>query len=356
MAGRKAAATVHVIGQVRLRQRGPKSAWHARYMTPAGRKEESLKVTNLKVAMRKARQISDLLERGEFVTIESRHAHKKMTFAVFMDEFRANYANWGESTWKGNEGLLKKLLDEFGPLPLNSITTRHIETYLARRREQEGVVSATTNRYLAALKTMFKMAVRWGYVGHNPSEPVKTLKEESEIPEALTQEQLEHLLSELPANARTIAVFAADTGMRRSEMERLQWSDIKFHDRMVVVRGAGAKNDEFRVIPMTHQVYELLQALHQQNREAKVKRTQVLPWQDIKKSLHNAGIRAGLGHVHLHMLRHTFATRLRDLGVPLDRIKELLGHKSMQMVLRYAKARPEQLIDAIAALDSSNGG
>ena len=59
MAGRKAAATVHVIGQVRLRQRGPKSAWHARYMTPAGRKEESLKVTNLKVAMRKARQISD---------------------------------------------------------------------------------------------------------------------------------------------------------------------------------------------------------------------------------------------------------------------------------------------------------
>ena len=57
MAGRKAAATVHVIGQVRLRQRGPKSAWHARYMPPAGRKEEFLKVTNLKVAMRKARQI-----------------------------------------------------------------------------------------------------------------------------------------------------------------------------------------------------------------------------------------------------------------------------------------------------------
>ena len=49
MAGHKAAATVHVIGQVRLRQRGPKSAWHARYMTPAGRKEESLKVTNLLV-------------------------------------------------------------------------------------------------------------------------------------------------------------------------------------------------------------------------------------------------------------------------------------------------------------------
>ena len=56
-------------------------------------------------------------------------------------------------------------------------------------------------------------------------------------------------------------------------------------------------------------------------------------------------------HVHLHMLRHTFATRLRDRGVPLDRIKELLGHKSMTMVLRYAKARPEQLEEAIEALN-----
>ena len=55
------------------------------------------------------------------------------------------------------------------------------------------------------------------------------------------------------------------------------------------------------------------------------------------------------------MLRHTFATRLRDRGVPLDRIMELMGHKSMEMVLRYAKARPQQLFEAIRSLDSKNG-
>ena len=67
--------------------------------------------------------------------------------------------------------------------------------------------------------------------------------------------------------------------------------------------------------------------------------------------MHSAGVCAGLGHVHLHMLRPTFATRLRDEGVALDRIMELLGHKSMDMVLRYAKARPEQLKEAIEALN-----
>lgn len=182
-------------------------------------------------------------------------------------------------------------------------------------------------------------------------EPIKTLREESKIPEALTEEQLGKLLAELPDNARTIATFAVDTGLRRSEIKQLQWSDIRFGERMIVVRGSEAKNDEFRVIPMTERAYTLLQELYQQNQQAKVKRMQAIPWQDIKKSLHGAGMRAGIGHVHLHMLRHTFATRLRDRGVPLDRIMELLGHKSMEMVLRYAKARPEQLKDAIAALD-----
>jgi len=51
------------------------------------------------------------------------------------------------------------------------------------------------------------------------------------------------------------------------------------------------------------------------------------------------------------MFRHTFARRLRDRGAPLDRIRELLGHKTMVMTLRYAKVRPVQLKEAIAALD-----
>ena len=84
--------------------------------------------------------------------------------------------------------------------------------------------------------------------------------------------------------------------------------------------------------------------------QEKVQDLRIFPFVDIKKSLSHAGERAGIGHVHLHMLRHTFATRLRDRGVPLDRIKELLGHKTMAMVLR-TKARPQQLQDAIEALN-----
>ncbi len=52
--------------------------------------------------------------------------------------------------------MLRKLAEEFGDHPLDSITTRQIERYLTRRRNIDGITTATTNRYLATLKTLFK--------------------------------------------------------------------------------------------------------------------------------------------------------------------------------------------------------
>ena len=103
---------------------------------------------------------------------------------------------------------------------------------------------------------------------------------------------------------------------------------------------------------MTQRVYETLQGQRQKG---------VIPYvlpskaeggkgQDIREALDGAGKRSGIGHVTQHQLRHTFASRLRDKGVPLDRIKELLGHKTMVMTLRYAQANPVQLREAIEAL------
>jgi integrase len=56
-------------------------------------------------------------------------------------------------------------------------------------------------------------------------------------------------------------------------------------------------------------------------------------------------LNAGIQHLHAHMLRRTFATKIRESEVPIDRFWEFLGHKTMAMVLRYAKVRPKQLQD-----------
>ena len=246
-------------------------------------------------------------------------------------------------------GRLKLLREEFGSLPLTSITARHVDAYLARRRDQDGITAASANRYLSALKTMMKMAVQWGYLAFHPLERIKTLKEEHKIPEGLHDDELESLLQHLPDYAWRLAVWAADTGMRKSEMERMTWDDIDWRNRSVKVKET--KNHSERIIPLTERVYGLATAMRQEMAESEEKRLSVLPVKEIRKSLITAAKKADLGHVHFHMLRHSFATRLLDKGVPIQQVQYLMGHKTIVMTQRYDHARPERYRDAIAALE-----
>lgn len=264
------------------------------------------------------------------------------TFAGFLIEFRQDHGGWSPTTWRGLSGVLRNLEAEFGQIPLDQITPRQIQAYLNRRR-REGISAATSNRYLVCLKTMLKTAKVWGYLEVVPTDDLKVLKEQSRVPSALTEEELAALLEHCPEPLRTVVAIAADTGMRKSELLRLQWEDVDFDAGTVTVRQS--KNRDYRVIPMTARVRELLAGLVRG-------RQTVLPVRDYSRPLAKAAKAAGIQHVHLHMLRHTFATRLRDRGVPLDRVMELMGHRSMAMVLRYAKARPQQLIAAVATLDA----
>jgi integrase len=310
-------------------------SWVVRYDAGAGSVEQSLKVTSLTDAFEKLGKLESL--QGE---------SDNPTFAEFLDEFRMNFGNWSERTWRGNAGTLKKLRGEFGGEQLRHIRPRQIQRYLMRRRKEDGITEATANRYLATLKVMFGAAKLWDYLDESPTDGIKMLKEQSKIPHALSEDELERLIENCPGLVRDVVIVAVDTGLRRSELQRLRWDDVDFEHRMLTVKQS--KNRKFRVIPMTERVVELL--LRRRNECADDDR--VLPFVDVGRSLKTAAKRASIAHVHLHCLRHTFASLLRDRGVPIDRIMELLGHSSLGMSLRYAHARPQQLFEAIHALET----
>jgi len=340
--------TGHFVGLVRLRKIG--RFWYARYTTPQGRIEKSLKVTNLRIAERKAREINDLLENGQYQMIDARKTGQSLTFSDFMEQFRQNYMNWGETTWRGNESRLQILIVEFGTEPLTAITPQRIESFLARRREQNGNTVATANRYLATLKTILKMAVRWGYLVVNPADSIKLSREQSRVPEALHYEELERLLAELPPHIRLLATFAAETGMRVSEMKRLMWNDVDLKRREIAVRES--KNDDCRRIPMSDKVYQIIVDLMQDNPDPQIRSLHVLKMVDMREHLDKAAGKVGLGHVHPHMFRHTFATILLDRAVPINDVQYLMGHKTPIMTQRYDHGRDERYQAAIEALNS----
>ncbi len=236
---------------------------------------------------------------------------------------------------------------------------------LARRRDDpdKPLSKATRNRHLACLKTVFKAAVDWNFANTNPAEKVRMEKEQQRVPDALTEEEVARLLEHLAEHLRPVVIFAVDTGMRASKVFGLTWADADLvtpwedpsgtpKRGMVTVRAP--KNAEDRVIPMTDRVYQTLVRQRELNAQSDTPNMRVFPYEAdfVNKRLIWAAEEAGIEkHVTMHVFRHTWATRLRDRGVPLDRIKELGGWKTMRMVERYAKMRNPQLQAAIAALN-----
>ena len=338
------------IGLVTIEKRKDGN-WRARYTTPAGRRQESLKVKTVEAAQVRAQEINLLLERGEYATLLSRSKLKQAKFSELVAVFERDYTGWSPATLRGMEGCRKKCVEEWGNLPAVAVSTQMIQGYLSRRLDAEEITPATANRYLSFLRRLYKCAVRWGYMGFSPAEGVQFLKEQVEPPDALTDEQLDKILRLLPDRARALAIVAVDTGMRYGEMRRLIWSDVDMARRLITIRKTGlqeTKNKDFRVIPMTERVFRHFV----QWRELEDRLT-AIPMQDIKRSLSAAGHKAGVGHVHFHQFRHTFITRLFDRGVPFNDVMNLAGHKTPSMTQRYDHARPERHRGAIAALEES---
>jgi integrase len=134
-----------------------------------------------------------------------------------------------------------------------------------------------------------------------------------------------------------VVMLALATGARRGELLSLRWPDVDLRRRMLTLRET--KNGETRAVPLTGNGFAVL-AQH-----AKVRRLDTsLVFPDrtgtrplgIRGAFDNAVERAGIADFHFHDLRHSFASYLAMNGASLLEIAEVLGHKTLAMVKRYA--------------------
>jgi integrase len=237
----------------------------------------------------------------------------------------------------------------FGPVNLDAITPERVEAFQDHRVVQ--VSPATVNRECALLKHMFNMADRWDlYRGRNPVKLVKFLREDNLQFQTLSETEERALLACCPSYLQDMIVFALNTGLRCGDIFKLQWEEVDFEQRRLVF--LVQKTSKLLKLPLNDSAYSVLQAWQAIGKGPYVFYNQMTGdrFRDVKNGLKKACQQAQIKHTTWHVFRHTFASRLVRDGVDIVTVKELMGHSTVLVTMRYAHTNEEAKIQAVMTI------
>jgi len=257
-----------------------------------------------------------------------------------------------------------KYLDEFTPAKAESFYQ-----YLVAERELDmgnhmKIVKAkpkTINFYLTTVKELFKREILKDHLQRNPFAHIKNLKVEKPRPEYYTKEEIQAFFNQ-PMKIEYYNAFKAYllTGMRFEELANIKVADIDLNEKTINVcnkEGFTTKTENaIRVIPMSEDLFGIVAPLVRQTgkddfifkspKGGKLKERGLL--EVCKRVAKAAGITS---RAFIHKFRHTFATMLVQADVPLETIKELLGHSSVVETEVYAHNKTNHRHHQVRILD-----
>ena len=296
-----------------------------------------------------AKRVVEIAE-GRFLNIrKEKHYRLEDAASRFVEYSRAN-----KKSFARDECIIRKnLLPAFGKKNLDEITTWDIERYKNRRKQE--VSPASVNRELACLKTIYNKAIHWKLVKENPVRGIKFFKENNRRLRFLAPDEARMLIESCLPHLRTIVIVALNTGMRRGEIFNLKWGDVDLDRGQLTIRDS--KNGESRTVELNQQVVETLSQLEGRSKNLLVFPSRHgEPYNDIRASFYAACRKAGITDFRFHDLRHTFASHLVMSGVDLTTVKELLGHKTLVMTLRYSHLSQGHKKRAVEVVGTIFGG
>jgi len=216
---------------------------------------------------------------------------------------------------------------------------------------------ATVARYMAALSHAFSTAVNeWGWLEDSPMRKVSKPSLPRGRIRFLSDDERNRLLEKCRKSNNehlyVVVVLALSTGMRKSEIMDLTWKSVDLDSRRITLHET--KNNEIRVLPITGHALELLkkhvrridtQLLFPSRLNAQKPIDLRAPWETALKQAEIADFR-------FHDLRHSAASYLAMNGASLAEIAEVLGHKTLQMVMRYAHLSEAHTKDVVSAMNA----
>ena len=284
-------------------------------------------------------------------------AHSGISVSEFAEEFlKLASSDHREGTMKIYRAMFKKFIEMTKDISLDEITARHFDQFKSMRFSE--VRPTTANIDLRSLRFAFRTAVRWKYLPFDPFEGSKLIPipqtekpfiKQSDFPKLVT------LISE--PWLKDLVVFAAFTGLRREELATLPRTSYDAENNVVTIKSNSnfkTKNGKIRVIPLKPAAQYIIQTHLAENKSEYVfyldDGTQISGDYITHKFKKYVRL-AGLGEeIHLHSLRHTFASWLVQNGTNIFEVQKLLGHGSISTTQVYAHLSMNELRSAVLNL------
>lgn len=233
-------------------------------------------------------------------------------------------------------------------MPVDKITENDLFVYLAKYKKERGV----SNVYLDNIRLVCSSFFGWlnakGYIPVNPTMGLEPIKTEKRIKKPLSDEELEKLRRTCERE-RDLAMleFLYSTGVRVSELVALNRQDIDFYGKNVVVYGKGHKEREtYLTAASCLHLRNYLDSRTDRNEALFVSSKQPherLTVAGVEGILKKLGKTAGVKKVHPHRFRRTMATNALRKGMPLEEVKELLGHTKLDTTMIYCTVSRENV-------------
>ncbi len=291
---------------------------------------------------------------------------EKDSSLLFRDAFERfyDYASTYKASWRDDRGKYHNhLKDTLGHLPLGMIRVATIEE-LKLKLMAKRLSPATQTRVLALVRVVFNHVIRLElHEGTNPVSKVKMPKVNNARLRYLTRDEAELLLdsctqgSTASPELHDIVLLSLYSGMRLGECLGLLWSDVDLERGTITIRDS--KNGSSRVVFMHPRVKGMLNERPRGVGEAKplgkiFRNHPHTVTHRFKRVVDSLGLNDGIDDVRqrvvFHTLRHTFCSWQAEMGTSIQVIKELAGHKTLAMTMRYSHLSDQTLRAAVSAM------
>ena len=212
--------------------------------------------------------------------------------------------------------------------------------------------NATVNRTLEVVRAILRKAANeWDWINKAPS--IRMLSEPTRRVRWITREEANRLLEVLPSHLRAMAQFSLETGLRKSNVTGLRWSQVDLVRRTAWIHPDQAKARKAIAVPLSAAAVVVLREQIGKHpdyvfsyRGKPVTQVNTKAWRQALK-------RAGIENFRWHDMRHAWASWHVQAGTPLHVLQELGGWESVEMVRRYAHLSSDHLAEYVERMSGT---